>query len=636
MADDDIVRAVLTEPHVPGRMERVRADADGEDDAPLAVVDFAHTADAVAAALAALRRQTRGSLVAVLGAGGDRDPGKRRAMGAAAATCADVVVVTDDNPRSEDPAAIRAEVLAGARSVTTGTATDVREVGDRAAAIRAAIALAGPADTVAVLGKGHESGQEVHGTVHPFDDREELLAALTARTHPQGVPGVIPLPLREVAAITGGVLHSPTGDDVSGVVVDGPVVTDSREAGPGSLYVARVGESADGHRFAGSARDLGAVAALTTRPLEDLPCVVVPDVQDAFAALARAVLDRSPDLTVIGVTGSSGKTSTKDLLASVLARHGETVANTGSLNSEVGVPLTVTRITPTTRYLVVEMGARGVGHIDYLTRIAPPAVGVVLNVGTAHVGEFGSREAIGEAKSELVRALPATGVAVLNADDPVVAAMAQPHRRPRRGRGRDRVRRRARHRHPAGRGGPSVVHPGRRRGRGRRSGSVCTASTTWATPSRSRPSRSTVGMTVDAGRRGAGRGPSPPAAGGWRSRARRRRDRRQRRLQRQPRLDAGGAQGPRGDGRAARRTWAVLGEMLELGDDSVAEHDAIGRLAVRLDIERLVVVGEGARPIAQRRPPGGFLGAGVRVGARRRRGLRAAVPRAARPATSSW
>ncbi len=182
VADDDIVRAVLTEPHVPGRMERVRADAAGEDDAPLAVVDFAHTADAVAAALTALRRQTRWSLVAVIGAGGDRDPGKRRSMGAADATCADVVLVTDDNPRSEDPAAIRAEVLSGARSVTTGTATDVREVGERAAAIRAAVALAGPADTVAVLGKGHESGQEVHGTVHPFDDREELLAALTART----------------------------------------------------------------------------------------------------------------------------------------------------------------------------------------------------------------------------------------------------------------------------------------------------------------------------------------------------------------------------------------------------------------------------------------------------------------------
>jgi UDP-N-acetylmuramoyl-L-alanyl-D-glutamate--2,6-diaminopimelate ligase len=179
VADDDIVRAVRAEPHVPGRMERVVVDA---ADAPLAVVDFAHTADAVCAALRALRRQTKGSLIAVLGAGGDRDPGKRAAMGAAAATCADVVVVTDDNPRSEDPAAIRAEVLAGARSAAGATATELREVGGRAAAIRVAVGLAGPDDTVAVLGKGHETGQEVHGTVHPFDDREELHAALTART----------------------------------------------------------------------------------------------------------------------------------------------------------------------------------------------------------------------------------------------------------------------------------------------------------------------------------------------------------------------------------------------------------------------------------------------------------------------
>jgi UDP-N-acetylmuramoyl-L-alanyl-D-glutamate--2,6-diaminopimelate ligase len=189
VADEDIVRAVHAEPHVPGRMERVLVEGDG---APLAVVDFAHTADAVSAALGALRPQTTGALIAVLGAGGDRDPGKRRAMGAAAATCADVVVVTDDNPRSEDPAAIRAEVLAGARSVDaartpsgagTGTAAaDLREVGGRAAAIRAAVALAGPGDTVAVLGKGHETGQEVHGTVHPFDDRDELRAALTERT----------------------------------------------------------------------------------------------------------------------------------------------------------------------------------------------------------------------------------------------------------------------------------------------------------------------------------------------------------------------------------------------------------------------------------------------------------------------
>ena len=140
--------------------------------------------------------------------------------------------------------------------------------------------------------------------------------------------------------------------------------------------------------------------------------------------MARGVLDRVPELPVIGITGSSGKTSTKDLLASVLSTVAETVAPVGSLNGEIGVPLTVCRVTPTTRFLVAEMGARGIGHIAYLTRIAPPWVGIVLNVGTAHVGEFGSRANIAIAKAELAQALPADGLAVLNADDPLVAAMA--------------------------------------------------------------------------------------------------------------------------------------------------------------------------------------------------------------------
>ncbi|HYN28787.1 MAG TPA: UDP-N-acetylmuramoyl-tripeptide--D-alanyl-D-alanine ligase [Dermatophilaceae bacterium] len=233
---------------------------------------------------------------------------------------------------------------------------------------------------------------------------------------------MIALTLAEVAAVTGGRVVG--ADRPEEVVVDGPVVTDAREAGPGGLFVARIGEVQDGHRFVPQARDAGAVAALTTREVEHLPCVVVDDVQAAFVALSRAVLERARDLTVVGVTGSSGKTSTKDLLATVLARAGEVVAAVGSYNSEVGVPLTVCRVTPHTRTLVVEMGARGVGHIRYLTGIAPPRIGVVLNVGSAHLGEFGSREAIGRAKSELVAALPREGLAVLNADDAIVRGMA--------------------------------------------------------------------------------------------------------------------------------------------------------------------------------------------------------------------
>lgn len=240
---------------------------------------------------------------------------------------------------------------------------------------------------------------------------------------------MIPLTLAELARATAGRLHDsdgvpvPPGSEVFDLVIDGPVVTDSRECGPGGLYVARIGEHADGHDFVDSARAAGAVAALTSRPVSGLAHLVVDDVQTAFGALARAVLDAAPTVTVVGITGSSGKTSTKDLLAQVLATSGPTVAPAGSFNGEIGVPLTVCRITRDTRYLVVELGARGVGHIEYLTRIAPPRIGVVLNVGTAHVGEFGGRENIARAKGELVEALPEDGVAVLNADDPLVTAM---------------------------------------------------------------------------------------------------------------------------------------------------------------------------------------------------------------------
>ena len=173
-------RAVLTDPHVPGRMEAVPAPEGAA--APRAVVDYAHTPDAILAALHALRPTTPGTLVCVTGAGGDRDRDKRQAMGAAAAQLADLVVVTDDNPRSEDPAAIRAAVLDGVEQVRAGGRhVDVLVVGDRREAIREAVRAAwpeGPDATVAVVGKGHETGQEVGGVVHPFDDRHELAEAL--------------------------------------------------------------------------------------------------------------------------------------------------------------------------------------------------------------------------------------------------------------------------------------------------------------------------------------------------------------------------------------------------------------------------------------------------------------------------
>jgi UDP-N-acetylmuramoyl-tripeptide--D-alanyl-D-alanine ligase len=230
---------------------------------------------------------------------------------------------------------------------------------------------------------------------------------------------MIALTLAEIAALTGGRVE---GDPQT--TVDGPVVIDGREDAPGGLFVAFVGERTDGHLHVAQAAANGAVAVLGNRPTE-LPTVVVDDVQQALQRLAAhvvAVLRRTGDLTVIGITGSQGKTSTKDLLSAVLAQAAPTIATRGSYNNEIGMPLTALRTTPETRYLVLELGARGIGHIAALAALVAPDIGVVLNVGEAHLGEFGSREAIAIAKGELVEAARAT--AVLNADDHRVAAMA--------------------------------------------------------------------------------------------------------------------------------------------------------------------------------------------------------------------
>lgn len=230
------------------------------------------------------------------------------------------------------------------------------------------------------------------------------------------------LTLGEIATVVGGRLVGASAD----VTVDGPAVIDSREVRPGALFAALAGERVDGHDYAASSVDAGAAAVLASRDV-GVPAILVEDVTVALAALARHVLDRlraDGGLTVVGITGSAGKTSVKDMLGTVLSAAGPTIAPQGSFNNELGVPLTVLRADEETRYLVVEMGARGVGHIAHLCRIAPPEVGVVLNVGSAHASEFGSPEATARAKGELVEALPPSGTAVLNADDALVAAMA--------------------------------------------------------------------------------------------------------------------------------------------------------------------------------------------------------------------
>jgi UDP-N-acetylmuramoyl-tripeptide--D-alanyl-D-alanine ligase len=234
---------------------------------------------------------------------------------------------------------------------------------------------------------------------------------------------MIPLTLAQVAEITGGQLRGEPG-----VVVTGDVVIDSRRAGPGGLFAAVAGERADGHDFADAAVAAGAVAVLATRPVAVpsvlAPSILVGDVPAALAALARFVVDSLPAVAIAGITGSSGKTTTKDLAAQLIERLGPTIAPAGSFNNEFGHPLTVLRADSSTRYLVLELSARGPGHIAHLCGIAPPRYGVVLNVGHAHAGEFGGLDQVAQSKGELIEALPAGGVAILNADDHRVLAMA--------------------------------------------------------------------------------------------------------------------------------------------------------------------------------------------------------------------
>ncbi|MER6996280.1 UDP-N-acetylmuramoyl-tripeptide--D-alanyl-D-alanine ligase [Streptomyces sp. NPDC000410] len=403
---------------------------------------------------------------------------------------------------------------------------------------------------------------------------------------------MIALSLAEIAEIVGGQTYDIPDPAVR---VTGPVVRDSREVESGSLFAAFVGERVDGHDYAAAVVASGAAAVLASRPV-GVPAIVVDDVQRALGALARAVVERL-GATLVALTGSAGKTSTKDLIAQVLRHKAPTVWTPGSLNNEIGLPLTALSATEETRFLVLEMGARGIGHISYLAGLTPPRIGLVLNVGTAHIGEFGGREQIAQAKGELVECLPpadAGGVAVLNADDPLVRAMAsrtkarvvlfgeageadvraenvrltpsgQPAFLLRTPSGCSDVTLRLYGEHHVSNAlaAAAVAHE-----LGMSVDEIATALSEAGTLSRWRMevTERPDGVTVVNDAYNAN-----PESMRAALRA----------------LVAMGA-ASRADG---GRTWAVLGPMAELGGESLAEHDAVGRLAVRLNVSKLVAVG---------------------------------------------
>lgn len=231
---------------------------------------------------------------------------------------------------------------------------------------------------------------------------------------------MIPLRASEIAKIVSGELF---GDDIA---VTAPPVFDSSSATPGSIFLALKGEKADGHTYIDAAFVNGAVLAIVTAPFAKR-CIVVKDVLAALNKLAAHVREALPDLTVIAITGSQGKTTTKDLLQHILESVGSTVAPQGNFNNELGTPITLLQCDANTKFCILEMGARHLGDIAALCQVAKPNIGVVLRVGTAHIGEFGSAEAVATAKSEMISSLDNSAVAILGQYDPFTQKMNSLH-----------------------------------------------------------------------------------------------------------------------------------------------------------------------------------------------------------------
>ncbi len=385
---------------VEGRMEPVKAGQDF-----LAVVDYAHTPDALRKVLETLRRITEGRIITVFGCGGDRDRGKRPQMGSAAAELSDLVVVTSDNPRTEDPEAI-------IKDITSGIKGDNYTVEpDRMRAIQRAVSMAGRGDVVLVAGKGHEDYQEIRGVRHPFSDREALKGAIRA-LRPSDPPRrrAAGYTLTEVLEATSGRLLLKGPDLFSGISID------SRTIRAGELFIALKGKRFDGHDFVDEAIRRGSGAIVNYPPLIPTRGRSIIHVNNTLKALQGIARNRrlNRQARVVGVTGTNGKTTTKEMIYTILSSSYRVLSSRGNLNNHIGLPLCLSELDDH-EIAVLEMGASRPGDIRELAEIALPDIGVITNIGPAHLEGFGSLETVRSTKLELVDFV---GTLVVNGDDP--------------------------------------------------------------------------------------------------------------------------------------------------------------------------------------------------------------------------
>lgn len=407
---------------------------------------------------------------------------------------------------------------------------------------------------------------------------------------------MIKLSLAEITQALEGELHGAAG--AAELVVTGTVETDSRLVSAGALFFARPGEVTDGHLFVFSALENGAIAAVVDHLVEaEIPQIVVADVTLALGALAKFVLSRIrevSDLKVIGITGSNGKTTTKNMLREILSQVGETIAPIESYNNEVGAPISILKADFDTKYLVVELGADGPGSIAYLAEIAKPDLGVLLKVGLAHVGEFGGIEVTAQIKGELAAALSAEGLFIGNADDGYIRDMPTAAKQLWFGTAPDAGYRATDQQLDISGTSFEMNWPN---GESERitlkilgEHHVMNALAACAVADQLGISRVTIKSALE----------SMPLAERWRMQLTNRTDGISiinDAYNASPDSTKAALQTLAQLGKSGRRTIAILGEMAELGSFSREQHDAIGRIVVRLNIDQLVVVGVGAKLI---------------------------------------
>lgn len=359
-------------------------------------VDYAHTPDALERVLKSLRAHTDKRLICVFGCGGNRDTGKRAQMGEIASRLADVVYVTDDNPRFENPAVIRNAIL---EACPKGI-----ECRSRIEALYLALHDLQRGDVCVVCGKGHETGQTVSGMVYHYNDKTEITAQSAA--------------FEKEVLWSGAELSMALNTKVPVTVEATGVSIDTRTLKAGDLFIALTGKNTDGHQYVKTALDKGAAACMTTHLLPDvLPekQIVVADTVDGLEALARFSRMRS-EAVFVGITGSSGKTTTKEMLKTVLSEQGSTFATPGNLNNQLGVPLVLVNLSKKTEYAVIEMGMNHFGEMSCLSDLVRPHHTVITMIGGAHRAYFKSDIEIAKAKSEIYEFADADGTAIINAE----------------------------------------------------------------------------------------------------------------------------------------------------------------------------------------------------------------------------